>query len=221
MGELEPAGSLIGMGRLRQTDDRNNRFLLPRQRVPAGVRRRLWNDPEVTDQGATPQCVGYAGYGWLRAGPVTNKPPFTPTQLYKWAQERDEWPGENYDGSSTLGLMKALKDKGYINEYRWALDAETVVAWLLTSGPVVVGTWWYMDMFMPHVKTGFIEPTGARAGGHEWRVVGADLDKLCPDGDRGTVRLVNTWGRGWGQNGRATMSIRHLDQLIKDEGEAV
>lgn len=212
---------LAGMGRLVQKDERNRNFMMPIKTVPAGVRRRMWNAGLVLDQGDTPQCVGYAGWGWLAGGPVINHPRFSPTDLYHWAQDNDEWPGSGYDGSSTLGLMKALKSNGYIDQYVWAYEAPTLVAWILSTGPVLVGTNWYMDMFTPDVHTDFISPTGDLAGGHEWRIVGVDLDKLCPDGSHGAVRMVNSWGRGWSDNGRAWVSIKDLDGLIKNDGEAV
>ena len=213
--------ALAGLGRLAQKDDRNTHYALPLIGVPPTIRHRYWSGAEVLDQGDTPQCVGYAGFGWLRGGPVINKPPFTPTELYHMAQEYDEWPGTDYDGSSTLGLMKALKAKGYIGEYRWAYDAQTLVAWLLNKGPVLVGTNWYMDMFTPNVHNGFMEVSGTLAGGHEWRIIGADLDKHCPDASIGAVRMVNSWGYGWADHGRAWLSIKDLDKLIKDNGEAV
>jgi hypothetical protein len=202
-----------------QWDRRNLDFPVPK--LTTARLWRFWTGGPVLDQGATPQCVGYAGWGWLRGGPVINKDlPFTPSDLYHWAQERDEWPGEDYEGTSTLGLMKALKDKGYISEYRWALDAETLVAWVLENGPVVVGTNWYMDMFTPD-RWGFISPAGENVGGHEWRIVGASRTRQCPDGTTGAVRMINSWGTGWGQNGRAWVSITDLDRLIKEDGEAV
>jgi hypothetical protein len=209
------------LGRLLQIDERNREHPLPRKKIPRGVRSRTWHDAGITDQGATSMCVGYSAHGWLRCGPVVNNPPFSPAELYKWAQENDEWEGEDYDGSSTLGVMKALKARGYISDYKWAFDAETLAAWVLTTGPVLVGTNWYRDMFTPLVGSGFIEPTGENDGGHEWRIVGVNLDKKCPDGTKGAVRMCNSWGKGWGQQGRAWISLEHLDQLIKDQGEAV
>src|SRR5678809_1811678 len=123
------SGELAGLGRLVQKDERNKDHPMPKKLVPSSVRRRMWFAGEVLDQGDTPQCVGYAGWGWLAGGPVVNKPPFSPTDLYHWAQDNDEWPGSDYEGSSTLGLMKALKSKGYIADYVWAFDAETLIAW--------------------------------------------------------------------------------------------
>lgn len=210
---------LTGLGRLPQWDRRNLDYTLPK--LDTARRQRFWNVGDVLDQGATPQCVGYAGYGWLLGGPVINKNlPFTPTDLYKWAQANDEWPGENYDGSSTLGLMKALQGKGYITEYRWALDADTLARWVLEKGPVLVGTTWFMDMFTPDNEQ-FIYPEGEDVGGHEWRITGINLDKVSSRGGIGSARMVNSWGRGWGHNGRAWIQLSDLDRLIKNAGEAV
>lgn len=214
---------LAPLGRLRQWDDKNLDHLLPRKAVPKEVRRKYWSIGQVLDQGNTPMCVGYAGWGWLRGGPVINRPPFTPEVLYHWAQDEDEWPGSNYEGSSTLGLMKALQKRGYIKNYKWALEAEPLVAWLLTTGPVLAGTNWTLDMFKG-VKTShgyYLEPTGSNEGGHEWRIRGADRDRWTPDGSKGAVRMVNSWGKGWLEGGQARVSFRALDQLIKDQGEAV
>lgn len=218
MAETSP---LAGLGRLVQRDKRNANYPLPKMKVPAGVRYRYWNSGGIYDQGSTPQCVGYAGYGWLRGGPVVNVPTFNPTDLYNWAQERDEWSGTDYDGTSTLGLMKALKDKGYIDQYQWAWDVETLVNWVLTTGPVVVGTNWYMDMFMPIEANDFLEIGGPNVGGHEWRIIGVNKDKRCPDGTRGALRMANSWGYGWGDQGRAWISYGTMQRLLDEDGEAV
>ena len=214
--------ALAGIGRLLQKDDRNNDYLLPKLVVPKEIRHRFWSGGTVLDQKDTPQCVGYAGWGWLAGGPVINHPPFTPTELYHWAQDNDEWPGTNYDGSSTLGLMKALKSKGYINEYRWAKDVEVLIAWILMKGPVLVGTNWYMDFFTPTAPGGFLFPNHSEVvGGHEWRIVGADLDKVCPDGTRGALRMINSWGPAWGDHGRAWITFPVMQRLLNEDGEAV
>ena len=215
------SGELAGLGRLRQVDARNAKYQMPKLSVPGEVRRKLWHAGTVLDQKDTPQCVGYSGWQWLASGPTTNKPPFSPTDLYHWAQDNDEWPGSDYEGSSTLGLMKALKSRGYIGEYVWALDAETVAAWVLSRGPTVVGTNWFNDMFTPD-KEGFLEAAGQNVGGHEWTVIGFDRDKKWKHtGEVGAFRMVNSWGKGWGDGGRAWVSLKTLDRLIKDQGEAV
>lgn len=211
---------LAGLGRLREWDDLNLEHKLPRRAVPRDVRQRYWHAGPILDQGSTPQCVGYAGHGWLSAGPVVNRPKISPTELYFLAQDNDEWPGRNYEGTSTLGLMKALKKLGYIDEYKWALDAETVVAWLLTSGPVLIGSDWFEDMAAPD-REGFLHPEGENYGGHEWLLIGANRDRRTPSGTKGAVRMVNSWGDNWADRGRAWLAIPDLDRLIKNNGEAV
>lgn len=206
-------------GRLVQKDKRNLEYPLPKMVVPSTMRKRFWWSGPIYDQGETSMCVGYAGYGWLTGGPVINHPKFKPEDLYHLAQDYDEWPGSDYDGTSTLGLMKALKAKAYVGDYRWATDAETLVAWILTMGPVLVGTDWFADMFEP--KDHFLHPTGDNQGGHEWRIIGADRDKHCPDGTHGAARMVNSWGSKWADHGRAWISFKDLDFLIKKDGEAV
>jgi hypothetical protein len=176
----------------------------------------------VLDQGDTPQCTGYAAKGYLQAGPVTNRSAKIPTatELYHLAQKNDEWEGEDYDGSSTLGVMKALKSLGLISEYRWAYDVDTIFAHLLTTGPVIMGTWWTMDMFP--TTNGWLMPTGELVGGHEWVLIGANLDKVCPiDHSVGSARMVNSWGPGWNEEGRAWVSREGLKWLLTNEGDAV
>lgn len=208
-----------GLGRLFSPDERDLQHPIPRRNLQQAPVRKTWTAGAVLDQGNTPQCVGYAGWGWLACSPIKNKPPFTPTQLYKEAQKDDEWPGDDYDGSSTRGLYKALQRLGFVSGYQWAFDAETLIGHVLTVGPVNVGTDWYSGMTQPD-KLGFINPRGQNQGGHEWLIVGADREKHASDGTIGAARMLNSWGASWGNLGRAWISFAALDRLIKDRGEA-
>lgn len=218
---VEHKGHIYGLGRDIKWDYRNSDHLLPKKSVPRGVRERMWFGGPVLNQGETPMCVGYSGWGWLRGGPDINIPDFTPEQLYHWAQQKDQWDGEDYEGSSTLGLMQVLLDAGYIKGYKWALDTDVLISWILTTGPIIVGTNWYDQMFTPRSKDGFLIVDGEVIGGHEWRILGINLDKKCPDGTKGAGRMVNTWGNSWGQSGRAWISFKDIQRLLSDGGEAV
>ena len=172
-------GTLPALGRLPAPDARDQKFLLPNLRAEAApVNYRYWDCYGVLDQKDTPQCVGYAVWNWLASGPVKNVPKFTPEWLYHQAQHNDEWPGEDYDGTSGRGAFKVLKSLGYVSSYSWATAAEPVINWLLTKGPVCVGTNWYRDMFTPDRK-GFLEPAGPIEGGHEWLLIGANRATRC------------------------------------------
>jgi C1A family cysteine protease len=182
----------------------------------------MWNAPGVLDQGGTAQCVAYSGFKYLITGPVLNHPSWPPVDLYRECQKVDEWEGEDWDGgTSVAALFKVLKAKGFVTEYKWAYDAATVVGHLLTTGPVVMGTSWYRNMFMPHEETGYLECNGANDGGHAWLAIGANKKRINPDKSVGAIRMVNSWGTKWGpQRGRAWISFNDLDKLIKDRGEA-
>lgn len=204
--------SEIGLGRRASKDERDRRFMM--RELSTSAIQKTWYAGAPLDQGATSQCVAFAGVKYLQAAPIMNRPKFPPVDIYRECLVEDEWPGEDMDnGTSVRALFKVLKNRGYIGEYRWAFDAETVINTVLVSGPVVVGTVWTRDMFMPHDRTGFIEPTGPIEGGHAWTIIGANRSRKA-------VRMMNSWGRGWGQGGRAWVSFDALQHLIAQDGEA-
>ena len=190
---------------------------------------RHWQLDAYLDQGGTSQCVAYSATHFLLASPVRNttggigRGEFM-RNLYVECQRNDEWPGEepDYEGTSVRAAAKILKARGYISEYSWAWDAETVAQWILQRGPVMVGTWWKWDMFDTD-RSGFISATGQNVGGHAYLLVGINRSKEVPrsaGGGTGAFRLHNSWGRGWGNRGRAWISFAQMDQLIRDDGEA-
>jgi len=80
--------------------------------------------PEVLDQGTEGACTGFA----LAA--VINyllhqrkvKRQISPRMLYELARRYDEWPGENYDGSSARGAMKGWERHGVCTRALWPDD---------------------------------------------------------------------------------------------------
>lgn len=213
--------SLIGLGRRHAPDDRDKAYLLQAPRKTSAPTSRTWTSFGVLDQGATSMCVAYAGTKYLTSSPIRNKPPMPPADLYRQAQLVDEWPGEDPDsGTSVRALFKVLKRIGYVKEYRWAYDVETLVQQVLGVGPVVCGTNWYYDMMDPD-RWGYIQPTGSSMGGHAWLIIGASRTRVNPDKTFGAVRMINSWGPNWGpQNGRAWITFRDLAKLLNEDGEA-
>lgn len=212
-----------GLGRLHAPDENDRRFLLPLRREEAkGIVRRSWpaGIGSPLDQGNTPQCVGYSTWAFLTASPVRNHPVFSPTTLYREAQDNDEWPGNDYDGSSVRGAMKALQKRGLVSSYSWAFSCEPAIDHMLTVGPMVLGTLWYDGMFHPD-KQGYIWPTGQVVGGHAWLGgIAVDRERKNPDGTVGAIRKLGSWGKRYGQNGRVWIAFHVLDRLIKEQGEA-
>ena len=209
------------LGRFVKTDDRDKKFLIS-SRLPKKASLKTykywWTNGWWGNQGYTPQCVAYSWVHWLASGPITQKTsreggvsPYDVSHLYNEAQKIDIWPGEDYDGTSVRAGAKVLQSAGYINGYSWAWDIQTAVDALLNLGPIVVGTWWYYDMFFPNAK-GVITPTGSKMGGHAYLLDGVNTKTRM-------VRIKNSWGRDWGKTGFAYMSFDDMDKLIKDSGE--
>jgi hypothetical protein len=199
--------------------------VIPRVAVTEPKYRYWWANGWWGNQGHLPHCVGFSWLHWIEDGPITHSatrtagtgPLMDPSELYREAQKVDQWPGESYDGTSVRAGAKILMSRGLVGGYRWAWDAGTVVRALLTTGPVVVGTWWYSEMFVPKPdkESGklLIRAQGSKAGGHAYLINGVNTEK-------GLVRVKNSWGQEWGSNGHAYMPIEDLDKLVKDQGEA-
>lgn len=218
--EAPPCGSLPKLGRLSSVDVRDKRY---RVRVPEGLsarRSRYWMFPEMPDdQGATSQCVAFSWVHWLKAAPIRQRPKVSQAEIYRKAQDIDEWPGNAYDGTSVRAGAKVLQEAGAIREYRWAFTIDEVVQTLLEHGPMVVGTDWRMDMFRPDAH-GYIQPMGQTVGGHAYLLIGVNRGHRNPDGSTGRVRILNSWGSGWAKRGRAWISIEAFEALLRAGGEA-
>jgi hypothetical protein len=211
----------IKFGRIPSTDLRNHDFLTIRKAVKQLHAKKTWNAGDGTkfDQGDTPQCVSYAANRLLVAAPHVNKMPETFENFYHHVQELDGSPLP-HDGSSVHAAMKYLKQIGLVTAYRWAYSTQAVTNFLLTTGPMDVGTDWTNNMFQP-TNSGFIQ-VGASydvAGGHSYLLNGVDLRKKCPDGTIGAYRMTNSWGLSWGDHGGAWISIRDFGILLNHQGE--
>lgn len=203
-------------GRLKSRDPQDHNYpLRALVNLEEPTRTRPWSAPDPLDQGPTSACTGFSAAHFLAAAP--HRHPLTyeaGQQFYTWARKNDEWPGEDYEGSSVRGAMKGLERAGLIRGgYLWAFTAETVRDYVLRYGPVVTGTDWYLDMMEPDSKAR-IHPTGPMEGGHAWLILGYSAD-------RDAFRMQNSWGIEWGTRGRAWIGFDEYQMLLEaDGGEA-
>jgi hypothetical protein len=124
-----------------------------------------------------------------------------------------EWPPDD-TGSSGLWSMKLLQRKGLISGYQHMFSLNAVLA-TLVERPVSVGTWWYESMEYPaadHLIE--VSPGSACVGGHQYLLVGQDPG-------RRRVRVRNSWGRGYGDDGYVDMSWDTLARLLAEDGDAI
>lgn len=199
-------------------------------------RSYTWSCAVYNDQGREGACVGFAWSHELSARPkVIPKDESFALTVYNRAKQIDEWAGEDYSGTSVLAGIKATMEilnsegKAYYGEYRWAFGTEDVLRVLGYKGPVVLGINWYENMYEPDADN-FIHASGDIAGGHAILANGVKIVKKAGvtfpytlddiDQDLSFVRLHNSWGTGYGLGGDAFISVRDLDKLIHEDGEA-
>ena len=142
-------------------------------------------------------CTGNATVGNLGTDPIVSTVPAGTVldenlalRVYSDAEVIDgdgPYP-PNDNGSSGPSAAKAAKNLGLCSGYTHAfslLAAQTA----LQSRPVMFGTEWTQDMFTPG-PDGYVHPTGAVAGGHEYEVAAVDFEAGC-------FVCINSWGN-WG-----------------------
>jgi hypothetical protein len=180
----------------------------------------------ILDQGAEGACVGFGWTGEALASPirvnlqrVKADVPRTPDSFARWvyrsAQEIDEWPGKDYEGTSVLAGAKVMNGVGLLKEYRWAFNIEEVTQAVCRRGPVVIGIPWYSGMY--DAPAGILTPSGYLVGGHCLLVVGYRVGHF--NGEDAFI-LQNSWGPDWGINGLAYIRKSDLANLLLDMGEA-
>ena len=204
-------------GRIKTIDLRDHTYLLPRLAMATDKRQQFWFTDPPLDQGETPECVAYAGTKYLTSGPVRNMTYQHPDNLYQECQKVDDIVYK-HDGTTVRALYKVLQSRGFVTNYNWAYDVNTVCAWILNKGPMVVGTMWTESMFNPVGR--FIRVSGNSVGGHAWMIKGVNRDTKCPDGSVGAFRIINSWGKTWGENGCASISFTDMSILLREGGEA-
>lgn len=202
------------LGRLVEFDERSRQFPIRELFATAKKPRSYtWKCPIFLDQGQSSSCVGHSWAHEIAARPAVDEvDSSTAFGIYHRAQQLDEWPGENYDGTSILAGAKATMETGRIAEYRWAFGLEDLVLSVGYAGPAVVGTVWTDSMFFPDDK-GFISATGREVGGHAYLINGVNITGSY-------FKIHNSWGRSWGDNGTAKISFADMENLLYRQGEA-
>lgn len=83
--------------------------------------------PKILDQGTEGACTGFglAAVINLLNAEKDNKFRVSPRMLYEMAKMHDEWPGEDYAGSSCRGAIRGWKNMGVCCEEIWPYDQDS------------------------------------------------------------------------------------------------
>lgn len=221
-----------GFGRRFAPDNRDRNFLM--RRMLADVRtlalpaRKTWGIHRTAlDQGQTGTCVGHAWRNFLRCAPIrTERSGPSPFDIYRSAVSKDVWPDNNDEaelpdgdagldfGTSVRAGAEAVTAFGRLKSYVWAFELQPAIEWVLTQGPVVLGTNWYSSFSRPDTEGIVrIQPNASVIGGHAYLLRGVDTR-------RALGRCSNSWGDEWGLSGEFMLPLRDLERLIHEDGEA-
>jgi hypothetical protein len=204
------------LGRLVRHDPRSWNYPAPRAKKIVSVLHTRHGRP--FNQGPKlGSCTGNAVAGMLMTEPffhdgrrLTER---DAVKLYSRATHLDPvkgiYPPED-TGSSGLAAMKAAHELGYLKSYGHAFGLDHALKTLVLT-PVVTGVNWY-DGFDHPDKSGRVKKKGPITGGHEFLVVGIDVEEK-------TVRACNSWGPHWADGGYFTFSWDAWDILLDQDGD--
>lgn len=181
----------------------------------------------IQNQGQEGACTGFALSSAItllnkirhqRLSPPVDVPIASPRMLYEMAKINDEWPGEDYEGSSIRGALKGFSHNGacslqaapYVaGEPDWHLTVHQAKdarktglgayyrlrpeltdyhAALNETGVIIVSARVHRGWQNP--PRGDIKPSHISEGGHAFIIVGYDQTGFL---------IQNSWGEDWGR----------------------
>lgn len=188
----------------------------------------------MLDQGEEGACSGFglatvANYLLTRRKVEPDPAPVSPRMLYEMARRYDEWPGEDYSGSSARGAMKGWHKHGVCSAREWTYqpsdqpapgglnDARTADALRRPLGAYLRVN--HQDLVAMHSALAEVGILYATANVHEgWAEVGGDGVIPYPAKATGAHAFAivaydaegfwiqNSWGDDWGRDGFARIS---------------
>jgi hypothetical protein len=183
----------------------------------------------IFDQGREGACFGMAAAAAVNVMRLTRNRDADPSELltatdavelYHAAQRLDEFPGEDYSGTSVTGGMRALVAAGVgVGGYVWDFGTADIAQTLLAGRPVIVGIPWASGMYDTGPR-GKVIVTGTDEGlGHVLCLVGLEL--TGPNGEPGVhFTWQNSWGTGYGDEGLGHIAHADLAERLHGWGEA-
>jgi Papain family cysteine protease len=193
------------------------------------------HDVPILDQGQEGACTGFGlatVVNYLlrsfKQADYRDRTPVSPRMLYEMARRYDEWPGEDYEGSSARGAMKGWHKHGVCSGEAWPYNVPPPKNDVLTAERSenarqrLLGAYFrvnHRDLVAMHsaiCEAGVLYGTAEVHPG--WDKVKADgiipLENKIDGGhafaivayDRAGLWIQNSWGDKWGRGGFARIS---------------
>ena len=186
---------------------------------------KTWDDPHPTlDQGQTNHCVGNGCAQWGNTSPVNDDYAESDAAKIYYAAKVIDGEPNGEDGTYVRSGMKVLQNMKRLAAYARPNSMGDLSAWILSTGPVTVGTQWYESMFTldadnrARIDDTVISPETGKpvAGGHCYLVLGYDSGRKDLE-----FECLNSWGSSWGKDGHFFLSAVDMQRLVFSEnGEA-
>lgn len=200
-------------------------------------------NPIILDQGTEGACTGFALAAVIHrllarndALPDTvRKREVSPRMLFTMARLHDEWPGENYDGSSLRGALRGFFNNGACARALWPDNAASDAAFqtldaALDARRTSLGAYYRLRPALPDYhaalhETGVIYASAAVHDGWDkpprtGRITpgsGEDLHAFAIVGyDQEGFWIQNSWGPKWGNKGLGHWSYEDWAANIQD-----
>jgi hypothetical protein len=178
---------------------------------------------KILDQKSEGACTGFAVAAVInRLYALSNQDiAVSPRMLYEMAKRHDEWPGEDYDGSSLRGVIHAWKNMGVCQDTLWPYKirkkGDLTIARAKDAKNHSIGAYYRLKPSITdfhtalnevgiiavsaNVHKGWDNPQKGKIrhykkpeGGHAFAVVGYNEIGFW---------VQNSWGPAWGDNGVA------------------
>ncbi len=163
----------------------------------------------------------------------------SPRMLYEMAQKHDEWPGEDYEGSSCRGAIKGWKNMGVCSESEWGYVANKpgrlTISRAISARNNPVGAYYRLEANVLDYHSALNEVEAiyvsaqVHAGWFDLKSSSRGIPKIQSNSDsagghafaivgynaEGFI-VQNSWSETWGNSGYAIWSYEDWQENISD-----